>query len=177
MNFVGIDCGFTGGIAALIKGAPMPLLFEMPTVSFAVKRVRNRVSKLGTKTELNDAAVLAILREVASYGKLFVMLEKAQVRPDQGTVSSAEFMGQYYAMRMACVALGLAYEPVHPATWKSDIFRGQTRGDGDAKEASRAKAIQLYPMLASRLSLKKTHGLAEALLIARYGQMRFNSPI
>jgi len=39
---------------------------------------------------------------------------------------------------------------------------------GKEKDASRLKAIQLFPLSASNLSRKKDHGRADALLIAAY---------
>lgn len=181
--FVGIDCGFTGGICALPNHGGDPLLWEMPTISFEVSRVRQGKRKQGTKTELSTSRIVNIFEELRAHDP-FVILEKAQVRPaggpgkrGQGVVSQAEFFGQFTEIRGVLYAMKIPFEAVHPATWKAEIFRGQTRADGDendsAKEAARLKAIQLFPQLAQRLALKKTHGLAEALLIACYGKRRF----
>jgi hypothetical protein len=181
--FVGIDPGFTGGLAAIIDGAPVPCLFEMPTVEYEVTRRRKGASKQGTETELATNRLVTIFESLKQHSP-FVMIEKAQVRPatggkGQGVVSQAKFFGQYTEIRGVLYALRIPFEPVHPATWKADVFRGQTRADEDenesAKELSRLKAIQLFPMLAERLALKKTHGLAEALLIASFAQRRHGS--
>jgi hypothetical protein len=178
--FVGIDVGFTGGIAAIIDGAPMPCLFDMPTIGFEVTRRRNGKQAKGTETELATSKLVAIFEELKQHSP-FVMIEKAQVRPatggkGQGVVSQAKFFGQFTEIRGVLYAMRIPFEPVHPATWKADVFRGQTKADDDesenAKELSRQKAIQLFPLLADRLALKKTHGLAEALLIADFGRRR-----
>jgi hypothetical protein len=182
--YIGIDPGFTGGIAAINGSAPR--LWDMPTYSFRVTRFRNKRRTEGTETELDHAKVLAILRELSLEGPCFAMLEKAQVRPStggkgQGVVSQAKFYGQFDALRMALTAVGIGFEVVHPATWKADVFRGQTKQTDDddspnAKELSRLKAIQICPSLAERLALKKSHGLAEAYLIADYARRRNNAP-
>jgi len=43
---------------------------------------------------------------------------------------------------------------------------------GKEKDASRVKAMQLYPQTAKDLTRKRDHGRADALLLAVYG-MRF----
>lgn len=178
---VGIDVGYSGGLAAIIDGQPLPCLFEMPTVEYTVKRRRGGETKAGTETELDTARVVTILEELKRQFVPFVTLEKAQVRPAQGVVSGSKFFGQYTEIRGVLHALKIPFEPVHPATWKADVFRGQTQSDDDdesvrAKEVSRLKAIQLFPILSQRLALKKTHGIAEALLIAWYGRRRMEAP-
>lgn len=158
----------------------MPALWEMPTVQYGVKRLRNGRRTPGVETELNTARIAAIFESLREYDT-FVTLEKAQVRPatggqGQGVVSQAKFFGQFTEIRGILTALKIPFECVHAATWKAAMFRGQTHADDDGKEASRLKAIQLYPMLSERLALKKSHGLAEALLIADYGQRRHYAP-
>lgn len=187
-GFIGIDPGFTGGIAAIIGGAPMPALFDMPTIQYHVNRTRQGKRKEVTETELDNAKLLHIFRTLANQcGEIFAIVEKAQVRPatgpggkGQGVVSQAKFYGQYTAICMALTACGIGYEVVASATWKCDMFRGQTHSADDdgpsAKEIARLKAIQLYPVLAERLALKKTHGLAEALLIATYAFRKVSAP-
>jgi hypothetical protein len=60
----------------------------------------------------------------------------------------------------------LPVEMVHPRTWKATLMRDM----GKEKDASRVKAMQMYPLAAKNLSLKKHHGRADALLIATYGE-------
>lgn len=189
--FVGIDVGFTGGIAAIVEGAPMPALWDMPASSFTVKKRRKVKSAEGTsvksidgtETVLDVQRIKTIFESLMEY-EVFVLIETAQVRPAmpgkkqaQGVVSQAKFYGQMTEIRGLLVGLGIAFEQVHSATWKADIFRGQIRSDEEsAKEQSRLKAIQMFPVLASRLQLKKTHGVAEALLIADWGRRRHFAP-
>lgn len=180
--YVGIDVGYTGGVAALIDGAPMPCLWEMPVNQYEVKRVRGGVRKAGTETELSTSRLITILESLREH-EPFVMVEKAQVRPatgghGQGVVSQSKFFGQFTEIRGVLYALRIPFEAVASSTWKAQIFAGQGRADDTegAKEQARIKAIQLYPMMAERLALKKTHGIAEALLIARYAKLRESAP-
>jgi crossover junction endodeoxyribonuclease RuvC len=70
-----------------------------------------------------------------------------------------------------CAALQLPYELVHPATWKLKLLAGMARG----KDASRVKAMQLFPQTAKDLARKKDHGRADALLLAVYG-VKYGAP-
>ena len=59
-------------------------------------------------------------------------------------------------------ALALPHSRVRPQVWKKAFSLGKD------KEAARLRAMQLFP--GAELRLKKHHGRAEALLLARYGQ-------
>jgi hypothetical protein len=87
----------------------------------------------------------------------------------QGMASLGSFMKQYGEIIGLLVGLGVPHEVVAPQTWKKDVFRGV---GGSDKDAARQKAMQVFPVLAERLKLKKSHGLAEAVLLAHYGMRR-----
>ena len=63
-------------------------------------------------------------------------------------------------------ALEIPHQQVHPATWKAVVMAGCTKD----KDASRVKAMQLYPKTAKDLTRKKDHGRADALLMAVWAQ-------
>jgi len=91
-----------------------------------------------------------------------VVIEEAQAMPGQGTRSMFQTglgMGIWLGV---LAALQLPYRRVRPQIWKKAF------GLGKDKEASRLKAMQLYP--GADLRRKKDHGRAEALLLAFYGQ-------
>jgi crossover junction endodeoxyribonuclease RuvC len=86
--------------------------------------------------------------------------------PKQGVASSFSF-GQGLGMWQGIIAaLGLPLEMPSPQRWKKEMLADQ----GKDKDASRFKAIQLFPTLAVQLSRVKDDGRAEALLMAAYGQ-------
>jgi hypothetical protein len=59
-------------------------------------------------------------------------------------------------------AVALPHTRIRPHIWKKALGLGQD------KEASRLRAMQLFP--SAELRRKKDHGRAEALLLALYGQ-------
>ena len=61
-------------------------------------------------------------------------------------------------------ALEIPHQQVHPATWKAVMMRDSTKD----KDASRVKAMQLFPQSAKDLTRKKDHGRADALLMAAW---------
>ena len=67
----------------------------------------------------------------------------------------------YGAWLGVLATLRLPYTAVRPVVWKKAFSLGKD------KEASRLRAMQLYP--GADLRLKKHHGRAEALLLAHYG--------
>ena len=84
-----------------------------------------------------------------------------------GATSAFNF-GMGFGMWIAtCAALEIPYQLVHPATWKAALMRDQ----GKEKDASRVKAMQLYPYTAKDLARKKDHARGDALLLAHYGLM------
>lgn len=89
-------------------------------------------------------------------------VEQAQAMPKQGVVSTFKTGFGYGTIIGLLAGLGIPYETVRPAVWKKQMGL-----IGKDKEESRALARQLWPDLP--LGLKKHHGRAEALLIARYG--------
>jgi len=91
-----------------------------------------------------------------------VLIEEAQPMPRQGTRSMLT-LGFGYGLWVGILAtLQLLYTTVRPAVWKKAFSLGTD------KEASRLRAMQLFP--GAELRLKKHHGRAEALLLAHYGQ-------
>lgn len=63
-------------------------------------------------------------------------------------------------------AYRLPLELPSPQRWKKEMMADM----GKDKDASRLRAIQLFPVVANRLDRKKDDGRAEALLLAEYGR-------
>ena len=79
-----------------------------------------------------------------------------------GATSSFNF-GMNFGMWIGiCAASELPYQLVPPATWKGALMRDMSK----EKDASRVKAMQMYPKTAKDLTRKKDHGRADALLMA-----------
>jgi len=74
-------------------------------------------------------------------------------------------MGEGYGLWKGIIsAYHMPLELVTPQAWKKAMMDGM----GKEKDASRLKAIQLFPLSASNLSRKKDHARADTLLIAAY---------
>jgi hypothetical protein len=83
-------------------------------------------------------------------------------------VTSAFSFGMGFGMWIGiCAASELPYQLVHPATWKAALMRDMSK----EKDASRVKAMQLYPYTAKDLARKKDHARGDALLLAHYGMV------
>jgi hypothetical protein len=190
-TYVGVDCGLTGGIAAIIPGSPIPALFEMPVVPLKTDKTKNVLS--GERLR----GIVRKLREEC--GAMLVMVESPQMRPailpapplfhgrphscpicrrehfiaGQGMASTGNFVRQGGLIEGLLLGLDVPFEFCQPKAWKASIFKHPPAKE-DAKELSRLEAIKLYPVLSERLKLKKTHGLAEALLIAHYASKRYD---
>jgi crossover junction endodeoxyribonuclease RuvC len=71
----------------------------------------------------------------------------------------------YGALKMALTAFGVPYTAVTPTKWKPAV--GIVKGAD--KEASRLRALQLFPDQAANLARKKDHARADSMLLAYYG--------
>lgn len=168
MHVIGIDPGVRGAIALIRDGGHVEL-HDMPVVEKRVgKRLKPRV----------DPTLLASLLEHMPY-LTYAFVEAAQAarqiggdscpkcrRPlRQAGLGSTFASGVGYGMIRGVLA-GMEVRTIilEPAAWKAAA--GLTR---QPKDASRARALELYPQVAEDLRLKKYHGRAEALLIAHVG--------
>ena len=147
MNYCGIDVGL--GRDAGKGQAIMNILqtIDMPII------------EVGKKRELNEPKIRGTLE---GFRPLCVGIEKAQVMPGQGISSSGRYMASYGFLRGICVGLRLEYQLIHPRTWKKVMMPDMPK----EKEASIMRVGQLYPDVI--LTRKKDHGIADAILIARY---------
>lgn len=138
MTYIGCDPGQSGGIAVIPEKGD----------AFAHKMPET------------DADLLDLLEDIArnSESGLFAMLESVHSMPGQGVASSFKFGAGFGALRMALLARFIPFEMVTPQKWQKAIGC-LTKGD---KNVSKRKAQELFP------SLKITHAIADALLIAEY---------
>jgi crossover junction endodeoxyribonuclease RuvC len=90
----------------------------------------------------------------------FAVIEKVHSMPKQGVASVFKFGRSYGFLRGCLIASGIPFEEVTPQAWQKEMGC-LTRGD---KNVSKAKAQQLFP------TMKITHAVADALLLAAYAQ-------
>ena len=89
--------------------------------------------------------------------------------PGQGVTSMFNFGQSFGVIKGICSAMQLPIYFVRPAKWKKYFNLIKTE-----KEASRTKAIEIFPYISSKLSKKKDSNKAEAILIASYFSNTYN---
>lgn len=158
--YIGIDPGLSGAVAVI--SSKEQRVYNTPTIEVKTgKKRKNVYDVMGMvnifKTIIDTSWVKATDITIN------VALEKIHAMPGQG-VTSMFSMGEGFGIWKGIVSA--FYLPMHlipPQTWKKAIV-----GTGKDKEASRLKAIELFPKMHDELKFKKDHDKAEALLIAEY---------
>jgi crossover junction endodeoxyribonuclease RuvC len=120
------------------------------------------VSSLGGagKSQVNPALLAKLIREIKPD---LAVIEQVGAMPGNGTVAMFRF-GQASGLIIGVIAaLQIPWLLVSPHVWKKAA--GLT---GQPKDASRTKALALFPEAAPFLERKKDHNKADALLIAKY---------
>ena len=83
--------------------------------------------------------------------------------PGQGVTSMFNFGQSYGILKGICSGMQLPMYFVRPAKWKKyfNLINSE-------KDASRTKAIEIFPYFSTNLSKKKDSNKADAILIASY---------
>lgn len=151
MNILAIDPGLTGAWA-LLEGAKLPTVVDMPTVG----------------KDVNPLAITSYLTTYFFHEDLLtIVLEAQQAMPGQG-VSSSFLIGKNYGLLYGALVMmstfysGWQVVTVTPTTWKRAMHLTKD------KEHSRTLALRRWPQLHAALARKKDHGRAEALLLGEY---------
>ena len=92
-----------------------------------------------------------------------VIIEQVSAMPGQGVTSMFNFGQSFGILKGMCSAMQLPMYFVRPAKWKKyfNLINSE-------KDASRTKAIEIFPYYSSNLSKKKDSNKADAILIASY---------
>ena len=153
MKVIGIDPGLNGAIAVL-QDNKVQKIFDVPVMPEGKKN----------KRQLNSAQLVKLLKDIISGNEeVAVVVENVSAMPGQGVTSMFNFGQTFGAIKGICAALGLPIFFVRPAKWKKhfDLINS-------SKDASRTKAIEMYPSLSDQLSKKKDVNKSDAILIARF---------
>ena len=155
MLIIGIDPGISGGIC-FFEIVEVKDIFDMPTMAYGKKN----------KKQINGPQFYnEISSRLKNYSKkdIFVVIEQVSAMPGQGVTSMFNFGQSCGVVKGVCSAMQLSVHYVRPAKWKKYFNLLKTE-----KEASRSKAIEIFPYISSQLSRKKDSNKADAILIASY---------
>ena len=154
MLIIAIDPGISGSICFFEDGKILEVL-EMPTMIEGKK----------SKRQVNGAQIYnEILKRIdGSEKQTRVIIEQVSAMPGQGVTSMFNFGQSYGILKGICSAMQLPMFFVRPAKWKKyfNLINSQ-------KDASRTKAIEIFPYFSSQLSKKKDSNKADAILIASF---------
>ena len=153
MKIIGIDPGLNGAIAVM-ENNKVKEIFDVPVMPEGKKN----------KRQLNSAQLVKLLKDIVPKDEeVAVIVENVSAMPGQGVTSMFNFGQTFGAIKGICAALGLPIFFVRPAKWKKhfDLINS-------SKDASRTKAIEMYPSLSDQLSKKKDVNKSDAILIARF---------
>ena len=155
MLVIGIDPGISGSICFFEDGKILDVV-EMPTMTEGKKNKRqvngsqvyNEISKRIKKIDKKDIRVI---------------IEQVSAMPGQGVTSMFNFGQSFGILKGICSAMQLSMYFIRPAKWKKyfNLINSQ-------KDASRTRAIEIFPYFSTQLSKKKDSNKADAILIASF---------
>ena len=150
MIVMAIDPGLSGAIA-VFDGETLIDIVDTPVHSL----VRNNK----TKRQISASGLAAIFRE---YKPDHVVVEKVSAMPGQGVTSMFSFGRSFGVIEGILAAFEIPATYVMPSVWTKAIGRGL------GKDASRARACELYPSHQKSFARVKDDGRADAVLIGAW---------
>ena len=155
MLIIGIDPGISGSICFFEDGKIIDVI-EMPTMTDGKKN----------KRQVNGSQIYnEILKKTIGLKKenIRVVIEQVSAMPGKGVTSMFNFGQSFGMLKGICSAMQLSMYFVRPAKWKKhyNLINSQ-------KDASRTRAIEIFPYFSSQLSKKKDSNKADAILIASF---------
>ena len=162
MLVIGIDPGITGSICFFEDGKIIDLI-EMPNMAEGKKQ----------KKQVNGAQIyneILLRTKNVERKNIKVVIEHVSAMPGQGVTSMFNFGQSFGVLKGICSAMQLSMHFVRPAKWKK--FFNLINAE---KDASRAKAIEIFPYISTQLSRKKDANKADAALIASFFYQTYQS--
>ena len=155
MLIIGIDPGISGSICFFQDGKIIDVV-EMPTM-IEGKKNKKQVNGSQIFNEISDRIKKLDKKDIK------VIIEQVSAMPGQGVTSMFNFGQSFGILKGICSAMQLPMYFVRPAKWKKyfNLINSE-------KDASRTKAIEIFPYFSSHLSKKKDSNKADAILIASF---------
>ena len=155
MLIIGVDPGISGSICFLLDGKILEVL-EMPTMAEG-KKNKKQINGSQIFNEINR-----VIKKIQNQ-EVRVVIEQVSAMPGQGVTSMFNFGQSFGILKGICSAMKLPMYFVRPAKWKKyfNLINSE-------KDASRTKAIEIFPYFSQKLSKKKDANKADAILIASF---------
>ena len=154
MLIIGIDPGISGSICFFEDGKILEVI-EMPVMTEGKKN----------KKQVKGAQIYnEFLKRINKKNdEIRVVIEQVSAMPGQGVTSMFNFGQSFGILKGICSAMQLPMFFVRPAKWKKyfNLINSQ-------KDASRTRAIEIFPYFSTQLSKKKDSNKADAILIASF---------
>ena len=155
MLIIGIDPGISGSICFFEDGEIKDVI-DMPTMTEGKKN----------KKQVNGSQIFnEISKRITDLDKINikVVIEQVSAMPGQGVTSMFNFGQSFGILKGICASMQLSMHFVRPAKWKKyfNLINSE-------KDASRTKAIEIFPYFSENLSKKKDNNKADAILIASF---------
>ena len=155
MLIIGIDPGISGSICFFENGKIIDVV-EMPTM-IEGKKNKKQVNGSQTFNEISERIKKIDKRDIR------VVIEQVSAMPGQGVTSMFNFGQSFGILKGICSAMQLPMYFIRPAKWKKyfNLINSE-------KDASRTRAIEVFPYFSSQLSRKKDSNKADAILLASF---------
>ena len=155
MIIIGIDPGIAGAICFFSEGNVIDVI-DMPTMAEGKKNKR----QVNGRQIFNE---ITLIKNKFFNQKIGVVVEQVSAMPGQGVTSMFNFGQSFGVIKGICSAMELPIFYVRPVKWKKyfNLINSE-------KDASRTKAIEMFPKISHKLSKKKDNNKADAILIAQY---------
>ena len=155
MLIIGIDPGISGSICFFNEGKIIDVI-EIPTMTEG-KKNKKQVNGSQIFNEISER-----IKEIDKKD-IKVVIEQVSAMPGQGVTSMFNFGQAYGILKGICSSMQLPMYFVRPTKWKKyfNLINSE-------KDASRTKAIEIFPYFSSQLSRKKDSNKADAILIASF---------
>jgi crossover junction endodeoxyribonuclease RuvC len=155
MLIIGIDPGISGSICFFQDGKIIDVV-EMPTMTEG-KKNKKQVNGSQIFNEISDRIKKLDKKDIK------VIIEQVSAMPGQGVTSMFNFGQSFGILKGICSAMQLSMYFVRPAKWKKyfNLINSE-------KDASRTKAIEIFPYFSGNLSKKKDSNKADAILISSF---------
>ena len=155
MLIIGIDPGISGSICFFENGEIKDVI-DMPTMTDGKKN----------KKQVNGSQIFnEISRRIIKIDRknIKVVIEQVSAMPGQGVTSMFNFGQSFGILKGICSTMQLPMYFVRPAKWKKyyNLINSE-------KDASRTRAIEIFPNFSPQLSKKKDSNKADAILIASF---------